>query len=85
MANKKIRESLRSDRPQDFFFFHNGITAERHGKEILPFAAKCLNESMKSTNNQAGLMEGLASATGSNFKQILKVNADQFELRWKSE
>jgi hypothetical protein len=26
-VNKKIRDSIRGDRPQDFFFYHNGITA----------------------------------------------------------
>jgi len=26
-VNRKIRDSIRGDRPQDFFFFHNGITA----------------------------------------------------------
>lgn len=26
-VNKKIRDSIKGDRPQDFFFFHNGITA----------------------------------------------------------
>lgn len=26
-VNKKIKESIKGDRPQDFFFFHNGITA----------------------------------------------------------
>jgi hypothetical protein len=26
-VNKKIKESIKGDRPQDFFFYHNGITA----------------------------------------------------------
>src|SRR5665647_41399 len=26
-VNKKIKQSLKGDRPQDFFFYHNGITA----------------------------------------------------------
>lgn len=27
IVNKKIRDSIKGDRPQDFFFYHNGVTA----------------------------------------------------------
>lgn len=88
---------------------------EKHGKEILPFASTCLNQALKSANQQSqlsgkifspqnwlkkndsvmaeslvastmvGMMEGMSAIGGKNIKEILKVSADQFELRWKAE
>lgn len=88
---------------------------EKYGKEILPFAATCLNQALKSANQQAQLsgkifspqnwlkkndsvmaeslvastmidmMEGITSLGGRNIREILKINSDQFELRWKAE
>lgn len=34
--NKKIKQSIKSDRPQDFFFSHNGITAICKGFKLNP-------------------------------------------------
>lgn len=89
--------------------------ARQHGKEILPFAVNCLNQALKSANQQAqlagkifsphnwlknnesvnsqslvsstmvGFMDGMATLSGKNIKEILKVEAEYFELRWKAE
>ncbi|MDR3328169.1 MAG: AIPR family protein [Prevotellaceae bacterium] len=89
--------------------------AKQHGKEILPFAVNCLNQALKSANQQAqvggkifsphnwlknndsvnsqslvastmvGFMDGMSTLSGKNIKEILKVEADKFELRWKAE
>jgi hypothetical protein len=88
---------------------------EQFGKEILPFAATCLNQALKSANQQSqisnkifsphnwlkknesvlsqslvastivGMMDGMNSLGGRNIKEILKLSADKFELRWKAE
>jgi len=89
--------------------------AKTHGKEILPFAVNCLNQAIKTANQQfmsedkifsphnwlkkndsvnseslvastmVGFMDSMISMGGKNLKEILKVSADQFELRWKAE
>jgi hypothetical protein len=89
--------------------------AEDHGKEILPFAATCLNEALKSANQQAqlsgkifspqnwfkkndsviaqslvastmiGMFQGMSGISGKNVKDMMKLSADQFELRWRAE
>jgi hypothetical protein len=89
--------------------------AKLHGKEILPFAVNCLNQALKSANQQAqaggkifsphnwlknndsvnsqslvastmvGFMDGMSTMSGKNIKEILKVEADKFELRWKAD
>ena len=88
---------------------------EQYGKEILHYASTCLNQALKSANQQAqlsgkifspqnwlkkndsvmaqslvastmvGMMEGMSSIGGKNIKEILKLNPDQFELRWKAD
>ncbi|MDR1099475.1 MAG: AIPR family protein [Treponema sp.] len=90
-------------------------TAKQHGKEILPFAVNCLNQALKSANQQAqaggkifsphnwlknndsvnsqslvastmvGFMDGMSTMNGKDIKEILKVKADRFELRWKAD
>jgi hypothetical protein len=89
--------------------------AKQHGKEILPFAVNCLNQALKSANQQAqvggkifsphnwlknndsvnsqalvastmvGFMDGMSTMSGKNIKEILKVEVDKFELRWKAD
>jgi hypothetical protein len=89
--------------------------ARNYGKEILPFAVNCLNQALKSANQQSQLggkifsphnwlkkndsvnseslvastmvefMDSMTSMGGKNIKEILRVSADQFELRWKAE
>ena len=89
--------------------------AKNYGKELLPLAVNCLNQALKSANQQfqienkifsphnwlkkndsvnsetlvastmVGFMDGMQSLGGKNIREILKVNADQFELRWKAD
>jgi hypothetical protein len=88
---------------------------KNHGKEILPFAVNCLNQALKSANQQfqaegkifsphnwlkknesansealvastiVDLMGNMESMGGKNIKEILKIESDKFELRWKAE
>jgi hypothetical protein len=89
--------------------------AQNYGKEILPFAVNCLNQALKSANQQSqlenkifshhnwlknnasvnseslvastmvGFMDSMTSMGGKNVKEMLKINAEQFELRWKAD
>ena len=88
---------------------------ENHGKNILPLAATCLNQALKSANQQSQLsgiifspqnwlkkndsvmaqslvsstmvnmMQDIGSIGGGINKNILKLEPDKFELRWKAE
>jgi len=89
--------------------------ALKYGKEVLPFAVNCLNQALKSANQQAQtegkifsphnwlkkndsvnsqslvastiveFMGGMSALGGKDIKELLKVDPDKFELRWKAD
>ena len=89
--------------------------AKQYGKDILPFAVNCLNQALKSANQQSqvggkifsphnwlkntdsvnsqalvastmvGFMDGMSTMSGKDIKEMLRVELDKFELRWKAD